>query len=139
MNILLTNILLLFQEADFLSWLIDDNNSVGWEETAQSWLISAIVIAVLCAGLMLFYKWLKKRSAENINTRIWSRGQTVILMLTGLLPVFLIMLTLWYVTRDYFDVVGVGGLFKGILFGWLLYLFLMLIGHVASPWRREIL
>jgi hypothetical protein len=88
---------------------------------------------------MLFYKWLKKRSAENINKRIWSRGETVILMLVGLVPVFLIMLVLWYVTRDYFDVVGVGGLFKGVLFGWVLYLFLMFIGHVASPWRREIL
>ena len=135
---MLTHVLL-FQDSDFLSWLIDDTNSVGWEETAQSWLIAAIVIAVLCAGLMLFYKWLKKHSAENINKRIWSRGQTVILMLVGLLPVFLIMLVLWYLTRDYFDVVGVGGLFKGILFGWILYLFLMFIGHVASPWRREIL
>ncbi len=130
---------LLLQESDFLAWLIDNRDADGWEETAQSWFIAAIVIAVLCSGLILFYKWLKKHSAKNINEKIWSRGQTVILMLVGLLPVFLMMLVLWYVTRDYFDVVGVGGLFKGILFGWLLYLFLMFIGHVASPWRREIL
>jgi hypothetical protein len=81
-----------------------------------------------------------KSMCEGYNRGVArSRGETVILMLVGLVPVFLIMLVLWYATRDYFDVVGVGGLFKGVLFGWLLYLFLMFIGHVASPWRREIL
>jgi hypothetical protein len=130
---------LIFLESDLLAWLIDNRDSDGWEETAQSWLIAAIVIAALCAGLMMFYKWLKKHSAENINKKIWSRNQTLMLMLVGLLPLFLIMVILWYLTLDYFDVVGIGGLFKGILFGWLLYLLFMFIGHVASPWRREIL
>lgn len=130
---------LLFLESDLLGWLVDNHESVGWEETARSWMIAAVVIAVLCAGLMMFYKWLKKRTAENIDKKIWSRNQTVLLMIVGLLPVFLLMILLWYATRDYFDVVQIGGLFKGIVFGWLLYLLFMFIGHVASPWRREIL
>lgn len=129
----------LLQESDFFGWLIDNHDADGWEETAQSWLFAAIVIAVICAGLMISYKWLKKRSAESIDKRIWSRGNTIVLILFGLLPVFLMMTVLWYSTRDYFDVVGVGGLLKGIVLGWLLYLVLMVVGHVAGPWRRELL
>ena len=127
------------QETDFFGWLIDNHDSDGWEETAQSWLFAAIVIAVICAGIMLFYKWLKKHSAENIDKKIWSRGQNVVLMIVGLLPVLLMMSVLWYSTRDYFDVVGVGGLLKGVVLGWLLYLVLMFVGHLAGPWRRELL
>jgi len=126
-------------ESDFLGWLTDNHDADGWEDTAQSWLIAAIVIAILCAGMMMFYKWLKKSSAANLNQKIWSRGQTVMLMIVGLVPLFLSMLALWYSKGDYFDIVGLGGLFKGILFGWLFYLCLMFIGHVAGPWRREIL
>jgi hypothetical protein len=130
---------ILLQESDLFGWLIDNHDADGWQETAQSWLFAGIVIAVICAGLMLSYKWLKKHSAENIDKKIWSRGQTVMLMIVGLLPLLLMMTVLWYSTRDYFDVVGVGGLLKGVVVGWLFYLVLMFVGHVASPWRRELL
>jgi hypothetical protein len=129
----------LFQESDRLGWFSDNHDAEGWDSTTQSWLISGIVIAVVCAGLMLCYKWLKKRAAETIEKKIWSRGQSVILMLVGLFPVLLFMLILWYTNRDYFDVVGVGGLMKGILLGWIVCLLCMFIGHLAGPWRREIL
>jgi heme/copper-type cytochrome/quinol oxidase subunit 2 len=129
---------ILLQESNFLGWLIDNHDADGWEETAQSWFFAAIVIAVICAGIVIFYKWLKKHSAENIDKKIWSRGHTVVVMIVGLFPVLLMMAAVWYSTRDYFDVVGVGGLVKGIVLGWLLYLLLMLIGHLASPWRREL-
>ena len=138
MRIMFAATFLLFQESGFFGWLIDNHDADGWEDTAQSWLFAAIVVAVICAGLMIFYKWLKKRSAESIERKIWSRGKTIILMLVGLLPLLLMMTALWYSTRDYFDVVGVGGLLKGVVLGWILYLMLMLIGHLASPWRREL-
>jgi hypothetical protein len=129
---------LAFQESGVLGWLVDHHDADGWEETAQSWLFAAIVISVVGAGLMLAYKALKKRSAESIDTKIWSRGQTALMMVVGLLPVLLLMSALWYSNRDYFEVAGVGGLLKGIVFGWLLYLVLVVIGHLASPWRREL-
>jgi polyferredoxin len=138
MRIMLAITLLVLQESGFYGWLIDNHDADGWEETAQSWLFGAIVVAAICAGLTVFYKWLKKHSAVSIERKIWSRGQTIILMLVGLLPVLLMMAALWYSTRDYFDVVGVGGLFKGVVLGWTIYLFLLLIGHLASPWRREL-
>jgi hypothetical protein len=129
---------LLLQESGFFGWLIDNHDADGWEETAQSWLFAAIVIAVVCAGLMLFYKWIKKHAAVSIDRKIWSRGKTIILLLVGFLPVLLMMAAIWYSTRDYFDVVGMGGLLKGVVLGWIFYLLLMLIGHLASPWRREL-
>jgi len=130
--------LLVLQESGFYGWLIDNHDADGWEETAQSWLFGAIVVAAICAGLIVCYKWLKKHSAVSIDKKIWSRGQTIILMLVGFLPVLLMMAALWYSTRDYFDVVGVGGLMKGVVLGWSIYLVLLLIGHLASPWRREL-
>jgi hypothetical protein len=139
MRVMFAHAFWLFQESDLLSWFVTDTNSVGWEETAQSWVIASAVIAVVCAGLMLAYKWLKKHTAENINKKIWSRGETVVLMLIGLFPVILLSLLLWYTDHDFFDIVGGVGLVKGIFLGWVLYLLLMFAGHVASPWRREIL
>lgn len=129
----------LFQESSFFGWLIDNHEASGWEETSQSWLFAAIVIAVVCAGLAMFYKWLKKHSAKTVTLKIWSRGQSAMLMLAGMVPVLLMMTTLWYTKIDYFDVVGVGGLMKGIVLGWFLYLLLIFFGHLLSPWRREIL
>lgn len=133
------NTFLLLQESGLLAWLIDNHDANGWEETAQSWCFAAIVVAVICAGLIILYKWLKKRAAKTVDARIWGRGQSVVLMLVGLVPVLLMMGTLWYTNPDYHDVVGMGGLMKGIVVGWLLYLLLVLITHVLSSWRNEIL
>lgn len=128
----------IFFANDFLRWFTE-NRIKGWEDTAQSWLITAVVIAVVCAGLMLLYKLLQKKSARNIVEQTWSRGMTVLLILTGLLPVLVFLLVAWYTSSNFYNVMSVGGLFKGVLFAWLLYLVFMVIGHVASPWRRELI
>jgi Na+/H+-dicarboxylate symporter len=123
---------------DFLRWFAE-NRIRGWEETSQSWIITAVVIAVLCAGLMLLYKLMRKKAARNIIEQTWSRRRTALMILVGLAPVFLFILTAWYTSSDFYNVMGVSGLFKGVLFAWLLYLLLMIIGHLASPWRRELI
>jgi succinate dehydrogenase hydrophobic anchor subunit len=128
----------IFFANDFLRWFTE-NRIKGWEDTAESWLITAVVIAVLCAGLMLAYKLLRKKAARNIVEQTWSRRRTALLILIGLLPVFLFILTAWYTSSDFFNVMRVSGLFKGILFAWLLYLLFMIVGHLASPWRRELI
>jgi succinate dehydrogenase hydrophobic anchor subunit len=128
----------IFFANDFLRWFTE-NRIKGWEDTAESWLITAVVIAVICAGLMLLYKLLRKKTARNIREQTWSKGRTAVLILIGLLPVFVCILTAWYTSSDFFNVMRVSGLFKGVLFAWLLYLLLMIIGHLASPWRRELI
>lgn len=126
-------------ESNILRWFADYRDIEGWDDTAQNWLIAAIVVSVLGAGLMFFIKWLKKRMAGVIKREAWSRGETLILMVVGLLPVFVGLLVTWYISRDYPNIIGVGGLFKGILLSWFLYVLLMVLGHALSPWRHELL
>ena len=131
--------LLVILESDFLKFFTTNRDIDDWESTALSWVLAALVISVLCAGLMMFIKWMRKHLAGNIKEKTWSRGETVLFMIVGMLPVFLVVLIIWYATRDYFNIIGVGGLLKGIIFSWVLYLLLMFVGHLLSPWRREIL
>jgi hypothetical protein len=126
-------------ESDFLQFFADNRDFDNWEDTALNWVVAALVVSVLCAGLTLIYKWFRKKSAGVIKEQAWSRGETIVLMLAGLLPVFLLTLAVWFASRDFGNVIGVGGLMKGVAFSWVLYLLLMFIGHLASPWRRELL
>jgi len=118
---------------------VDSCDEEGCEDTALNWVIATIVIAIICALLMLAFKWLRKYAAINIVQKAWSRGQTVVLILVGLIPVVIILLIVWYTTRNFFNFVGVGGLLKGIVMSWLLYVLFMFTGHLVSPWRREII
>jgi cytochrome c biogenesis protein CcdA len=62
-----------------------------------------------------------------------------LLMLLGLIPVFLSVLLVWFAYANFYNVMRVPGLFKGIFFAWLLYLVFMVIGHLAGPWRRDLI
>lgn len=130
---------LLYQSSSFLQMFVDSCDEEGCEDTALNWVIAAVVVAVVCALLMLALKWLRKYTAINIVQKAWSRGQTIVLIIVGLVPVLLVLLTIWYITRNFYNYVGVGGLLKGVLMSWLLYVLFMFAGHVLSPWRREIL
>lgn len=111
----------------------------GGYETAQSWLITALVIAVVLSGLSFGYKALRKATASHHDQKIWSRQQTWLSFFIGLFPVFCIVLLVWYVTRDFFNFVDVGSLLKGVLISWVIYLLVMIAGHLLSPWRRELI
>lgn len=130
---------LLLQSSGFLQLFMDSCEDEGCEETALNWVIAALVVAIVCALLMLAIKWLKKYTAINLIQKAWSRGQTIILIIVGVLPVLLALITIWYTTRNFFNYVGVGGLLKGVVFAWVVYVLLMFTGHLLSPWRREIL
>jgi amino acid transporter len=130
---------LLLQSSSFLRLFVDSCEEEGCEDTALNWVIAAVVIAVICGLLMLAYKWLRKYLAINLVQKAWSRGQTVVLILVGLIPVVIVLMIVWYSTRNFFNYVGVGGLLKGIVMAWLFYVLFMFTGHMVSPWRREII
>jgi amino acid transporter len=130
---------LLLQSSSFLQLFIDSCEDEGCEETALNWVIAVAVVSVVCAILMMGIKWLKKYVAINLIQKAWSRGQTVILIVVGFLPVLIVLLVIWYTTRNFFNYVGVGGLLKGVVFSWLLYALMVFASHVVSPWRRELL
>lgn len=130
---------LLFLQDGFLRFFIENIEPDDWQETATSWLITAVVVAVLVAGLVFAYKALRKSMADIARKKIWTRGQTWLLILIGIFPIFFVLLAVWYMTRDFLNYVQFGGLVKGTLFAWFLYLIFMVIGHLVSPWRRELI
>ena len=130
---------LLLQSSGFLQLFVDSCEDEGCEETALNWVIAVVVVAIVCALLMLAFKGLKKYTAINLIQKGWSRGQTLILIVVGVLPVLIALIIIWYTTRNFFNYVGVGGLLKGVVFSWFLYVLFMFSGHLLSPWRREIL
>jgi amino acid transporter len=130
---------LILQSSGFLQLFVDTCEDEGCEETALNWVIAVVVVAIVCALLMLAIKWLKKYTAINLIQKAWSRGQTIVLIIAGVLPVLVALIVIWYTTRNFFNYVGVGGLLKGLVFSWVVYVLLMFTGHVLGPWRREIL
>lgn len=132
-------VLALFQDSSILQTFVNSTDEVGWEDTALNWLLAALVISVVCAGVMLTIKWLKKRGARNILQKTWAANKTIILILSGLMPVLLALLIVWYMTRNFFNYVSGGGLLKGIVISWFLYVLFMVAGHLLSPkWRRDL-
>ena len=130
---------LLIQSSGFLQLFIDSCEDEGCEQTALNWVLAAAVVAIVCTLAMLGIKWFKKYAAINLKEKAWSRLETVVLIIVGLLPVLIALLIIWYTTRNFFNYVGMGGLLKGVVFAWLLYVLMMFTGHLLSPWRREIL
>ena len=130
---------LLIQSSGFLQLFIDSCEDEGCEETALNWVLATVVVAIACTLVMLGIKWFKKYAAINLKQKAWSRLETVVLIIVGLVPVLIVLLTIWYTTRNFFNYVGMGGLLKGVVFAWLLYVVMMFTGHLLSPWRREIL
>jgi H+/Cl- antiporter ClcA len=128
-----------FMESDFLRFFIENIEPDDWADIAMDWLIAAIVIAVLGAGLIFAFKGARKSTADIAKNKIWTRRQTWLLIVVGIFPIFIALLCTWYLTRDYHNYIQFGGLLKGTLFAWLVYLFLMVTGHLVSPWRRELI
>jgi hypothetical protein len=124
---------------DFIRLFIDNIEPEDWESIATNWLIAAIVIAVLVAGLTFAYKALRKATASHIEQKVWSRGQTWLSFFIGLFPIFVALLIVWYLTRDFINYIQIGGLLKGTFLAWILYLLVMVVGHLVSPWRRELI
>ena len=126
------------QGSSVLRTLAENRNYTNWQETALSWLVATIVIAIAVAVVMLLVKLLLKMVAKNILSLTWSRQRTILFMLVGLLPLLFIAWLVWYRSRDFGNVIGYTGLFKGVLIGWVLYAVVMLGGHSAGPWQRDI-
>jgi multisubunit Na+/H+ antiporter MnhB subunit len=130
---------LLLLQSSMLEWFLDDSSPSNWEEVATTWLITTVVVSILVVGLVFTFKGLRKSMAEIAKKKIWTRRQTWLLIFVGMLPIFLVVALLWYFNDDFRYYAGIGGLAKGILVGWLLYIVLMSIGHLVSPWRRELI
>jgi hypothetical protein len=121
----------------FLDWFIPEGSRgiAGAQDTAMSWVLSGIVIAVLMTGGMIFLKWLLKERAPLPRKR-WVISKVLLYMLTGLLPVFAILWALYYLNDDFKMILEIGGFFKGVLFTWSLYIFFMIGMDLLASWSR---
>lgn len=128
---------MLMVEPDYLRALVGQTEDDRWRDIALNWLLASIVVAVACAGIMVLIKWLTKMRAQNPMDRVWRQGKTLGFIFAGLAPVLLFMIVVWFLTRDFVNVVQVGGLLKGVLLGWLIYLVLIFLVHVG-PWRYDL-
>src|ERR1044072_3245326 len=111
-----------FLENDFLRMFIDNVEPDDWADTAFSWVLVAIVVAILVAGAIFAFKAVRKSMAGIAKKKIWTRGRTWLLIFVGIFPIFLVLLLTWYMSRDYYNFIQIGGLLKGTLFAWLVYL-----------------
>lgn len=111
----------------------------GYQDTVSNWIYVAIGVAVICALVMMGWKAVRKSMATNVNDKIWSRSQTILLIVSGLGVVSAALSAVWYMERSFLAVISVGGLFKGIVVAWLLFILTMIVAHLVSPWRRELL
>ena len=127
---------------DFLQGMLDNVESLDSDaatEVALNWVLLGLLVSILAAGLVMVIKGVWKLTAGDIIRKSWSRGQTWILVLTGLVPILVTLLMIWKVVRNFYDFAGIGGLVKGVLVAWVFYLIFAVFGHLVSPWRREIL
>jgi hypothetical protein len=133
-------LLLLFDAWEgFLRFFIGDSDLDEWQDTAFPWFITAVVVAILVAGVVFAFKGYRKKVAGIAWKKIWTRRETWLLVVVGVFPVFIVLLIIWYLNHDFYNFVQVGGLLKGAVFSWLLYLVIMVLGHLVSPWRRELI
>lgn len=121
----------------FLEWFIDENNRGidGAEDTAMSWVITGVVIAVLVTGAMMLIKWFRKERASVVN-KIWPLPKVLLFIFAGLFPLFAVLLAVYYFNLNFTMVIGTGGFFKGVVFAWLLYFIFMIGGDFIAPWSR---
>ena len=127
-----------FISAGFLDFFATNRDIDGWEDVALSWIVVAVVIAVACWGIMVVIKWLRKRAAPVISEQAWSRSQSIVFIVIGLAPVLILAVIVYLAARDFENVIGIPGLAKGVLFGWAIYIVLMLATHAAGPWKRDL-
>ena len=104
-----------------LRFFLADPDVDGAADSATSWLITAVVIAVICSGLMLFAKYLFKQG-KPLVLQGWRLGRAVGHSLLGLVPVLAVLLIIYFTNLSFQMVIQPPGLFKGIFFAWLLYL-----------------
>lgn len=121
-----------------LEWFTGNTAVENWQDTATDWVIAAIVVAAVCAGLMSVIKLFLKQRAPNPDRRIWPRRKSLVFILLGLVPVLLAACGVWYFSRDFVNIMTITGLMKGIVCAWALYLFLMLVNHSWGEWRNDV-
>jgi|GEM_PF-1468207 hypothetical protein len=123
---------------ELIQYFVSDTSDSDWQVVGDKWFLYLVAVGLLCTLGMLGVKFLRKQSAPNPQARNWSLGETLGFICLGFLPLIALCFIGWRFIVSNASIIGGYGLVVGIVFGILLYAFLMLLAHALSPWRRDL-
>ena len=104
----------------------------GWQDTAMSWFVAILGVALGAAVLLLVVQWLRIRDKRGIPERVNAvKRQTKFICLFGVVPLALTLFALRFASDDYSFFINVPGLLNGIAVCLVLYVLSVLAGHFA--------
>ena len=107
--------------------------------TAMTWVVSAAGIGLIAMFWPLSIKFVQKLLSNTEAGKIWKVSSTWLLIVSGLFPAALFLYIVHYLGQDFHDCVSGQGFFFGLFVACLSYLILVVLFHLFSPWRREII
>ncbi len=121
-----------------IQYFVSDTSDSEWQVVGDKWFLYLVAVGLLCTLGMLGVKFLRKQSAPNPQARNWSLGETVGFVCLGFIPLIVLCFIGWKFVMSNANIIGGYGLMVGMVFGLVLYVFLMLLAHAVSPWRRDL-
>jgi hypothetical protein len=116
-----------------IQYFVSDTNDSEWQVVGDKWFLYLVAVGLLCTLGMLGVKFLRKQSAPNPQARNWSLGETLGFLCLGFIPLIVLCFIGWKFVVSNANIIGGYGLLVGMVFGLLLYAFLMLLAHAVSP------
>lgn len=122
--------------SEFLRFFVTNHDIEGAEDVALSWVLTGVVIAMICTAVMASGKWLLKERAHLKNKR-WPMVKVFGWLLLGWLPVILVLGLIYYFSINFTMILAIGGYFKGVIFTALLYGLVMIVVDLIIPRFRS--
>jgi cytochrome bd-type quinol oxidase subunit 2 len=104
----------------------------GWQDTAMSWFVAILGVAIGAAVLLLVVQWLRIRDKKGIPERVNAvKRQTKFICLFGVVPLALVLFALRFASDDYSFFINIPGLLNSIAVCLVLYVLSVLAGQFA--------
>lgn len=118
----------------FLRFFIDPSNydADGAAEVALGWVLTGVVIAMICVAMMASGKWLFKERAP-LPAKRWSLSKVFGWLLLGWLPILVALGLIYYFSINFTMILAIGGYFKGVIFTALIYALVMVVVDFIVP------
>src|SRR4051794_37950624 len=117
--------------------LITNDQPKNYQEVATSWLATLFVIAAAWMAVMFIVELIQKNRYDDEKRRMWGTIKTLGWIAVGLVPMLITICLAYYYSLDFQTVVGLPGLFKGIFVAGVIYVTLMLVGHLFGNLRHD--
>jgi hypothetical protein len=119
-------------------WLITNDQPNNYQEVATSWLAALFIIAASWMTVMLLAEIVQRKRYSDERRYMWGTMKTLGWIALGLVPVLVTVCVVFFNSLDFQLVVGQPGLYKGIFLAGLIYVSMMLAGHLFGNLRRDL-